>query len=168
MDTEILFKEINTLTKPELRESILSFESELLKLPGAILGDSERCPLKHSFSGNLYIREIFLPKGTLLTGKIHRHSHPNFLMSGEVTVVTEDGGIEHLKAPLSMISKPATKRAIYAHEDTVWITIHEVGDERDLKKIEEIVIAPSYADLDKQISDEFQIKLLDDAITEDL
>jgi hypothetical protein len=81
----------------------------------------------------------------MLTGKIHRHSHPNFLMSGEVIVVTENGGKEHLKAPLSMISEPGTKRAVVALEDTVWITVH-VTNETDLDKIEDYVIAKSYDD----------------------
>jgi len=107
------------------------------------LGDNDAMPLKHSFAPGVYVREIFIPKGSMLTGKIHRHSHPNFLMQGEVIVVTEFGGREHLKAPKSMISKAGTKRAIYAIEDTIWITVH-VTEETDLKKIEEYVIAPTY------------------------
>lgn len=134
-------------TELKNRAKILAFEKFIASVPGAVFGDNEICPLKHTFSGNIYVREIFIPKGTLLTGKIHRHQHPNFLMSGEVSVVTETGGVEKLKAPMAMISEPGTKRVVYAHEDTVWITIHEVGGERDLKKIEEIVIAKTYEEI---------------------
>ena len=129
------------------REQILGFENQMRKMPGVKFGDLDNCPLKHRFADGVYVREIFIPKGMLIVGKIHRHSHPNFLMRGEVTVVTEGAGIERLKAPLSMISPAATKRVVYAHEDTVWITVH-VTDDRDLDKIEEQVIAKSYDEFD--------------------
>lgn len=127
----------------ELRGKIAQFEQVLATFPGAKFGDQESCPLKHSFADGVYVREIFIPKGTLLTGKIHRHSHPNFLMQGEVSVVTEGGGVQRLKAPLAMISKAGTKRVVYAHTDVVWITVH-VTDETDLEKIEDEVIAKTY------------------------
>jgi hypothetical protein len=129
-----------------LREDILCLEKALSKVEGAVFGDNDLMPLKHSFAEGVYVREIFIPKGSVLTGKIHRHSHPNFLMSGEVIVVTEHGGREHLKAPLSMISKAGTKRAILALEDTVWVTVH-ITNETDLQKIEDYVIAKTYDDL---------------------
>lgn len=127
------------------RADIATLEGALAKVPGAVFGDSDLMPLKHTFAEGVYVREIFIPKGCVLTGKIHKHSHPNFLMRGEVVVVTENGGREHLKAPLSMISAPGTKRAIVALEDTVWITVH-VTEETDLEKIEEYVIAKDYDD----------------------
>lgn len=128
------------------RSDILDLENAISKVEGAVFGDSSELPLKHSFAPGVYVREIFIPKGYVLTGKIHRHAHPNFLMKGEVIVVTEHKGREHLKAPLSMISEAGTKRAIMALEDTVWITVHVTG-ETDLKKIEDYVIAPTYDDL---------------------
>ena len=63
-------------------------------------------------------------------------------------MITEYQGREHLKAPLSMISKAGTKRIVYALEDTVWITVHATN-ETDLEKIEEVVIAKSYEDFEK-------------------
>ncbi len=137
--------QIVALNKPN-RNDILQFEKAISLQEGAIFGDSEAMPLKHTFAPGIYVREIFIPKGMTLTGKIHRHSHPNFLMKGEVIVVTEFGGKEHLKAPLSLISEAGTKRVVHAIEDTVWITIHATN-ETDLEKIEEYVIAPTYEDL---------------------
>ncbi len=132
-------------SRDAFRKQIFELESVMSKIPGATFGDSPEMPLKHSFAEGVYVREIFIPKGHILTGKIHKHSHPNFLMKGEVVVVTEERGREHLKAPLSMISKPGTKRAIIALEDTVWITVH-VTNETDLEKIEDYVIAKTYDD----------------------
>ena len=127
----------------ERRAQIQALEQTLAQVPGAIFGDSDVCPLVHRFADGIYVREIFIPAGMLLTGKIHKHAHPNFLMQGEVLVVTEQGGQEHLRAPLAMISPPGTKRAVYALTDVVWITVH-ASEETDLTKLEAQIIAPDY------------------------
>jgi len=134
-------------SQDEIREKIGHLEKSLSSVPGVFFGDTDNCPLKHSFADGMYVREIFIPKGMLLVGKIHRHSHPNFLLKGEVSVVTESGGVERLKAPLSMVSPAGTKRVVYAHEDTTWVTVH-VTEEKDLEKIEEQVIAKTYDELE--------------------
>jgi hypothetical protein len=126
------------------REKILAFEGVLNTHPDAMHGDC--FPLKHSFAEGVYVREIFLPAGCVLTGKIHKHSHPNFLMSGKVEVFTEEDGLQTLEAPLSMISKAGTKRVVRAITDTVWITVH-VTEETDLDKIEDHVIAKNFEEL---------------------
>ena len=126
-----------------IRDKISSFENAIKNIDGAMEGDC--FPLKHTFADGVYVREIFIPKDMIVIGKLHKHSHPNFLMSGEVSVVTEEG-IKRLKGPMSMISPAATKRVVYAHEDTVWITVH-VTDKTDIEEIEEEVIARNYTDL---------------------
>jgi hypothetical protein len=127
-----------------IRENIMTFESEIKKQEGAFVGDSEICPLKHTFSDGIYVREIFIPEGTYLVGKIHKHEHPNFLLSGTVDVVTEAGS-QRLTGPLSMISPAGTKRALYTITDCVWVTVHHnPTNTQDLSKLEEIVIADSY------------------------
>lgn len=136
--------------KQNIREKILSFEEMMRGLPTVMHGDC--CPLKHTFAHNVYVREIFIPKDMVLVGKIHKHTHPNFLMSGEVSVVTENNGVERLKAPLSMISPAGTKRVVYAHEDTVWITVH-VTDKTDIDEIEEEVIVKSYNEIEDNSDD---------------
>lgn len=135
----------NELVHKVTKEDLLNVEKALRLIPGAIIGDSDYCPLKHTFADGVYIREIFIPKGTLLVGKIHKHSHPNFLLKGDVSVATEEGP-KRLQAPLSMVSPAGTKRVVYAHEDTVWITVH-VTDKKDLCEIEEEIIAKTYDEL---------------------
>lgn len=135
------------------RDKILQFEDVLKKNPDVFLGDSDLCPLRHSFSDGIYVREIFIPAGIVLTGKIHKHSHPNFLMKGEVDVITEYGGIEHLIGPLSMISSAGTKRIVKTYTDTIWITIHHNPTNTvDLSELEKIVISDSYEEYEKFIS----------------
>ena len=139
--SEELKKEIRSVIY-NIEEAISKSEEEGLE---PFFGDTEKCPLTHSFSDGIYCREIKIPAGMVVTGKIHKHEHPNYLMSGEVLVLTEDGGSEVLKGPLSMMSKGGTKRALYAITDLVWTTIHHnPTNTRDLKEIEKIVIAKDY------------------------
>ena len=100
--------------------------SELLKV---------ECPLQHVFAPGAYARTIFVPKGTVIVGKIHKHAHLNILSQGCASVMTEAGGVQHLEGPYTMVSPPGTKRGVFAHTDLVWTTIH-LTDETDLDKIE--------------------------------
>jgi hypothetical protein len=128
------------------RELILRFEGALRGIEGAMFDDCY--PLKHIFAPGIYAREITLPKGDILVGKIHRHRHLNFMMSGHVQVFTEQGGLEDMTGPITMVSEPGTKRVVHVLEETVWTTIHHNPDnETDLLKLEYIVIAPSYEEL---------------------
>lgn len=103
------------------------------------------CPLQHTFAPGIYIRTIFLPKGTTLVGKIHKHQHGNVLSCGTVRVYTEYGGLERLSGPLTMLSDPGTKRAVFAETDSVWTTIHpNPTNTRDLSVLEDQIIAKTY------------------------
>lgn len=151
------------------REDILLFEEQLAKVPGAKFGDMDECPLTHEFADGVYVRTIFIPKGMIIVGKIHRHSHPNFLLKGDVSVVTESGGIQRIKAPMAMISPAGTKRVVFTHEDTVWTTVH-VTEETDLAKIEEVVIAKSFDEFEaqNQLSTEQLVGLLIETVKEEV
>jgi hypothetical protein len=144
-----------------IRKDIIELEDQLRKFPEHFEGDSDICPVTHSFADGIYVREIFIPKGFIIVGKIHKHSHPNFLMSGEVDVVTESGGLERLKAPCAMISAAGTKRALIAITDLVWITCHtNPTNTEDLNKLEDYVIAPSFEKYEKFIERKNKKKLL--------
>lgn len=131
--------------KDLIRESIGSLEAQIKSMPGALIGDNETCPLKHTFVDGIYVREIFIPKGMLVVGKIHRHAHPNFLIKGDVSVLTEEGP-RRMQGPCWMISPAGTKRVVYTHEDTVWTTVHATK-ETNLERIEEDIIAKNYDEL---------------------
>lgn len=110
------------------------------------------CPLLHTFAPGVYARHIILPKGSRVVGKIHKHAHHNFIQRGHVTVFTPEG-VRDLVAPCSFVSQPGTKRAVYAHEETLWITVHATN-ERDIDKIEEEIIAPSFESLGLPVTKE--------------
>jgi len=102
-------------------------------------------PLKHTFSPGVYARELFIPQGSLIVGKIHRHENMNIISKGNVSVFSIDGAA-HFEAPHTFVASPGVKRVIYAHEDTVWTTIHGTH-ETDLEKIEAEFIAKDYDEI---------------------
>ena len=126
----------------QVRALIGRMEAALRQHPDAVCGDAA-LPVTHTFADGCYIRELFVPKGTVYVGKIHRASHPRFLLQGAVLVVTEAGGRELCTAPSYLITPAGTKRCGLALEDTVIVTVH-VTQETDLAKIEAELIAPDY------------------------
>ena len=99
-------------------------------LERAMLADEEhqiKIEPVHYFAPGLYAREITIPKGCLLTGKIHLFGHINIISKGDISVLTEDGP-KRIVAPATLISAPGIKRVGYAHEETVWTTIHACSE----------------------------------------
>lgn len=108
-------------------------------------------PLKHWLAPGVYAREIHLPAGTVVVGKIHRHRHFNIISKGSITCYTEFG-LETWTAPASFISDAGTKRVVVTHEDAIWTTIHpNPDDETDVQKLEERFTAMEYAELGMEV-----------------
>lgn len=96
----------------------------------------------HHFADGMYVRELFMPAGSLITSKIHKTEHFALIVKGAVTVAQEDG-LRYIEAPYMTITKPGTKRALYVHEDTIWITFHPT-DKTDVEEIEAEIIAEDF------------------------
>ena len=112
-----------------------------IKIEEAKEGELAQVDLKHIdyFSHGLYARELFIPKGITLVGKLHKYPQMNILSKGSLKV-SVDGEIRLLEAPAVICSPAGTKRIAYALEDTVWVTIHATN-ETDVDKIEQQFIA---------------------------
>jgi len=147
----------NDANKVQFRENIINVQEGLLKMiaDGVAIDTLPDCTLTHyyapidnNYGCGIYARQMFIPKGTLIIGKIHRHQHLNFIMQGRVSVSTEFGP-KYFEAPCIFVSEVGLKRAVIAEEDTIWVTVHltkHLGEE-NLAKMEEEVIAPSYKEL---------------------
>lgn len=110
-------------------------------------------PLEHFFTDGIYSRKITIPQGVTLIGKIHKHEHPIFLISGHLLLRTESGDF-NLHGPQFLISKPGEQRIAYAVTEIEWITVHaNPTGTRDLEKLEKQIIAPSFESFDR-----FQLK----------
>lgn len=96
----------------------------------------------HHFAPGVYMREVVIPAGATVTGKIHKTEHLNIVSQGDITVWTEDG-MKRVQAGTVIKSKPGMKRVGYAHSETRWITVHPTT-ETDLEKLEDMLIAKTF------------------------
>jgi hypothetical protein len=128
------------LNKEELRALISCVEDEIKKG-----GELIEIPINHHFSKGVYGREMVMPKGAFIVGKIHKHHNLNILSSGEVSVLSIDG-VKRVKAPFTFVGSPGAKRVIYAHEEATWTVIHGT-DLTEVDKIEEEFIAKDYSEV---------------------
>lgn len=128
------------VSKQEVREMISGIESTMKECSAQL-----DIPISHHFSKDVYAREMVVPEGTLLVGKIHKFQNLNILSEGEVSILSIDGCIR-VKAPYTFIGSPGSKRLFYMHSKTTWTTIHGTS-EQDVTKIEDTFIAKNYDEL---------------------
>jgi len=129
----------------ELITKDLSFVAD--KLLSAIKnGDvkAQEMNLIHHFCKGVYARELHIPKGTILVGKIHRYECINIMLTGDI-IVYANGLSKRINKPFIKISPPGTQRAGYTLEDTIWICIHGTNS-RNLDIIEKEFIASDIND----------------------
>jgi hypothetical protein len=80
---------------------------------------------KHYFHGGMYCREVFREAGILIVGAVHKKEHFYLIVSGTVAI-TNDDGVQEVTGPHLFLSKPGTKRAVYAITDALCMTFHRV------------------------------------------
>jgi hypothetical protein len=120
-------------------------------LEAAILASGETVDLLavHHFAEGTYTRELLIPAGVVLTGKIHRHSCINILAKGTI-VVTDGGAPREISAPHTFVSPAGAKKAGFALTDVVWINVHPWVGEPDLELIEQQVIVPRHEPIERE------------------
>jgi len=96
-------------------------------------------PLVHRFVPGMYIREIFMPKGSLAVSVIHNTEHPYVCLKGDASVFIPGGEVVRIKAGHIGVTKPGTRRVLFMHEDTVWVTFHPCEDGETVQQIEDRV-----------------------------
>lgn len=131
------FAMVDAYDEGDMLTKILRLEREMRGMPQA------EFKTHHHFSNGVYTRTIEIPKGSLLTGKMHATDHLNIISKGDISVLTENG-VERIKAPAIVPARARMKRVGYAHEDTVWTTIHGTH-ETDLARLEAELIIPEAA-----------------------
>ena len=131
MENEVaLFKEYD-----DLAEYQQSFEENVKVLIDRIkeTGEEEISLEQNHFAPGVYARELFIPKGQIIVGAVHKTEHLNIVASGKVSVATRDG-ILYIEAPCVLKSEVGIQKVAIAHENTVWITIHPT-EETDVDKL---------------------------------
>lgn len=118
------------------RSSIEELQQAMAALPGAQAVFQTR----HHFADGMYCRELVIPKDCILVGKVHKHEHFCFIVKGEITIVSDDKR-ERIVAPAIFVSSPGAKRAGYAHEECIFVTVHRTPL-TDLKELEAELVEP--------------------------
>lgn len=102
----------------------------------------------HHFCEGQYARELFIPQGAVIVGKMHAKENFFLLAMGELAMLTPDG-VRLIRAPYLAVTKPGDKRAAYAIEDTICYNFHLNGDnERDMEALERRYIVPAELELE--------------------
>lgn len=114
-----------TPRKP-MRERVERLETFLSQLPPV------ECQIRNLFSPGVYIREATIPKGITATGAVHKTEHRAIVIGH--CVLTTDDGVEEFRGYHTFVSQPGAKRAIYAIEETIVLTVHPT-DETDMEKL---------------------------------
>ena len=109
-------------------QAINRWEQQAAEMP------QQPCPVDHVLTPGLYTRIIFMPAGSRVSSKIHLFEHPFTIAAGVVSVWDGENGWHTLRAPHVGVTKPATRRILYVHENCIWIT-HHVTNETDVNKI---------------------------------
>ncbi len=132
------------------RRKMLAKEVDNIIAEGGLTGDDldSLFTVVNHFSDGIYCRELHMPAGTKIVGKIHKTKHLNTLAKGECLVITTERE-KHIEAPCTFESVEGEQKAILAITDVVWQTYH-VTDKTDLNEIERDVIVDNFEQLDNK------------------
>jgi hypothetical protein len=159
-----IIDEICVGSKPLNREALLRYEEFAKTQPQVEI------PATHVIHGGMYLREITIPKDTLITGQIYKLDHLDIMISGDVTVSTDSGERMRFKGYNKFKGLSGKKRAGYTHEDTTWITVHPVTGP-DGEAIQKMITAETFEDLAEfyanQARHDYLLFLYDSGINKD-
>ena len=159
-------KEIDKIDSKEIsinqREKILEFENALINIADGVniegdgkhvVTESKIAPIKHTFADGIYIRQMDMTKDSIVVGAIHKHLHVWFLLTGHVTVTTEDTTEDYI-APCYVVSTPGVKRVILANEDSIFVNIHKnPSNTQDIDQLEKEIVALNYEEYEEYINE---------------
>lgn len=112
------------------REQIVKLQEAMLPI------QSEQPEPTHFFAPGMYLRELTIPAGMLMVGKIHKHAHFLMVLKGRAEVISEFGRMV-VEAGHISVSPPGVKRIVLALEEVQFVTVHvNPTDTEDLTAIE--------------------------------
>lgn len=118
------------------REQIVRLQEAMLPI------ECKQPDPRHFFAPGMYLRELVVPAGMLMVGKIHKHTHFLMVLKGRAEVISEFGRMV-VEAGHISISPAGVKRIVLALEDTQFVTVHvNPTDTEDLAVIEAEHIEP--------------------------
>jgi len=134
---------MSNLAELGVMPEILRIEQEILKMPQVTL------PVEHYQIDGVYARSMFIPAGTILTGKIHNFESIAILAKGRIRITN---GIDSyiISEGHIMVDKPGVKRLGYAETDVIFITVHRT-DNTEIEAIEKELVSASFEEYEQQL-----------------
>jgi quercetin dioxygenase-like cupin family protein len=105
------------LAANDMRSQVEALQAAMSEMP------QYEPPTEHWFHGGMYCRQVWRPAGCTIVGKVHKKEHFYVVVSGTICVTTDDG-VQTITGPKVLLSRPGTKRAVYAVTDALCITFH--------------------------------------------
>jgi quercetin dioxygenase-like cupin family protein len=145
-----------SITKQEL----IDIEQHLISLADGenIIADGgnivyhDKFKYKHTFADGVYVRQMTIAEDEVIIGAIHKHLHVWFLLSGNITVLT-DGELKEYQAPCTVLSKPGVKRVIYGNEESIFTNVHKnPTNTEDIRELEKQIVALNYEEYEEYIN----------------
>ena len=115
---------------------IEAVEAHMLTLPPV------ECPVEHIFGPGIYIRQVFMPAGSIVMGHSHKHESLNMVLSGKRALL-ENGIRREVAAPYVFTGSVGRKLA-YVLEDCVFQNIFAT-EETDIERLEDMFVEKSQA-----------------------
>jgi len=145
-----------SITKQELidiEKTLISLaDGENIIANGGNIVYHEKYKYKHTFADSIYIREMTIEQGEVIIGAIHKHLHVWFLLSGNITVLS-DGELKEYQAPCTVLSEPGVKRVIYGNEESIFTNVHKNPTNiEDVKELEKQIVALNYEEYEEYIN----------------
>jgi quercetin dioxygenase-like cupin family protein len=128
------------IRESRLRKKIDQLQDTLAVLPQLDL------PVTNTFAGGVYARELFIPKGTFIIGKVHLTDHFNICLKGDLTFLSVDGP-KRIVGPTMFVAPAGTKKVAYANEDSIWTNMMPALSE-DPEKIVDALTVIKFSDFD--------------------
>lgn len=125
-------------TPAQMRARILELKDTLLAAAGPA-----NYPVEHILCDGTYTRKLFIPRGTVLVGKIHRKDCVNVVAAGDISLLTEHG-MKRVQAGFTGVSRAGIMKVGYAHADTIFLNVFRT-DKTDLAEIEEEIACEDHA-----------------------
>ena len=119
----------------DVSASVMALQNVMREMPQVAL------ETQHYFADGMYCRVVPRPAGVLIVGKVHKREHFYMVVKGSVAVIQDGTERRVYEAPAIIVSRPGTKRAVIALEDSVCLTVHRT-DKTDVAEIESGIVEP--------------------------
>jgi quercetin dioxygenase-like cupin family protein len=118
------------------RGQLDEFQAQVIMLPPV-----DNMQTEHHLHGGVYSRKVFIPKGMVVIGAVHKTPHVFICISGEIKVWSTEAPVCVMTSGDITESLPGVKRVVFTLEDTVIMTVHRV-EALTMDEIEAEIVEP--------------------------